>query len=200
MTIQVFDVGEITINFDASNIYDSWEESMRDILDDEEFVDLDGVGGNRQFCPLEPIGITALEELSRIESQQISDIQTGNRTISDINDAEEELWENERYEPYMILDVGVRTLVMALLEIGSEPFSSCNGGSFSNDVRHAESYPLIAMYGPNDTLSIIEKAAKKHACGLYGTGGFGGKQALVLYTDDVRKFIALANELLHFIQ
>ena len=44
-----FDVGEITINFDASDIYDSWEESMRDILDDEEFVDLDGVGGN-QFC------------------------------------------------------------------------------------------------------------------------------------------------------
>ena len=67
-------------------------------------------------------------------------------------------------------------------------------------MRHAESYPLIAMYGPNDTLSIIEKAAKKHACGLYGTGGFGGKQALVLYTDDVRKFIPLANELLRFIQ
>ena len=33
------------------------------------------------------------------------------------------------------------------------------------------------------------RKAAKNACGLYGTGGFGGKQALVLYTDDVRKFI-----------
>ena len=46
MSINVFELGEITIDFNPSMVYDSWEASMRDILDDdEEFIDLDGVGG-----------------------------------------------------------------------------------------------------------------------------------------------------------
>ena len=52
MTIRVFDVGETAIEFNAAEVYNSWEESMRDILDDdedEEFIDLDGVGGNRNL-------------------------------------------------------------------------------------------------------------------------------------------------------
>ena len=92
MAIRVFDVGELMIEFSADNVYDSWEESMRDILDEgEEFFDLDGVGGNRQFAPLAPIGIEALRELSIIESQHLHDIQEGHRTINDILEAEEEL-------------------------------------------------------------------------------------------------------------
>ena len=83
-----------------------------------------------------------------------------------IFEAEEALWEEDRVEPYMILDVGVRTVVMALLELGAEPFSSCNGGSFPDDERHAESHPLVAMYGPDDVLAIVENAARKHRCGL----------------------------------
>ena len=200
MVIRVFDVGELMIDFSADNIYDSWEESMRDILDEgEEFFDLDGVGGNRQFAPLEPIGIEALRELSIIESQNLHDIQEGHRKINDILEAEEELWNNDLVEPYMILDVGLRTIVMALLELGAEPFSSCNGGSFPDDNRHAESHPLVAMYGPSDVLTIVENAARKHRCGLYGTDGFGGKGALVLYTDDVRKFVAVAHEFFRII-
>ena len=195
MAIHVLEVGELTIEFNASDVYDSWEDSMRDILDEEEdFIDLDGVGGNRQFSPLSPIGMDELRVLSITESQHLHDIQEGNRTISDIQDAEEELWDVGRFEPYMILDVGVRTVVMALLEIGAEPFSSCNGGSFPDDGRHAESYPLVAMYGPDEVLTIVENAARKHQCGLYGTDGFGGKGALVLYADDVRKFIPVAHE------
>ena len=65
MTIRVFDLGEIAIDFTAAEVYNSWEESMRDILDedeDEEFIDLDGVGGNRQFAPLDPIGMEELRE------------------------------------------------------------------------------------------------------------------------------------------
>ena len=201
MTIRVFDVGELTIEFTASEVYDSWEASMRDILDDdEEFIDLDGVGGNRQFAPLDPIGMEQLRELTIIEAQYLHDIEEGHRTIGDILEAEEALWEEDRVEPYMILDVGVRTVVMALLELGAEPFSSCNGGSFPDDERHAESHPLVAMYGPDDVLAIVENAARKHRCGLYGTDGFGGKGALVLYADDVRKFMAVANEFFRFIE
>jgi len=200
MTIRIFDIGELTIEYDASEVYDSWEESMRDILDeDEEFGDLDGVGGNRQFAPLTPLGMEELRMLSIIESQHLHDIQEGHRTIGDIRDEEETLWEDDQVEPYMILDVGVRTVVMALLELGAEPFSSCNGSSFPNDEHHTESYPLVAMYGPNDVLNTIENAARKHRCGLYGAGGFGGKGALVLYADDVRKFIPVANEFFRFI-
>ena len=195
MTIRIFDVGELTIEYNASAVYDSWEESMRDILDeDEEFIDLDGVGGNRQFAPLSPMGMDDLRVLSIKESQHLHDIQEGHRTINDILEAEEELWENDEVDPYMILDVGVRTVVMALLELGAEPFSSCNGGSFPDDERHAESHPLVAMYGSDDVLAIIEDAARRHQCGLYGTDGFGGKGALVLYTDDIRKFISVAHE------
>ena len=203
MTIRVFDLGEITIDFNAAEVYNSWEESMRDILDDHEdegFIDLDGVGGNRQFAPLDPIGMEQLRELTIIEAQYLHDIEEGHRTISDIHEAEEELWEEDRVEPYMILDVGVRTVVMALLELGAEPFSSCNGGSFLDDERHAESHPLVAMYGPDDVLGIVENAARKHRCGLYGTNGFGGKGALVLYADDVRKLMAVAHEFFLFIE
>ena len=203
MTIRVFDLGEIAIDFTAAEVYNSWEESMRDILDedeDEEFIDLDGVGGNRQFAPLDPIGMEQLRELTIIEAQYLHDIEEGHRTIGDILEAEEALWEEDRVEPYMILDVGVRTVVMALLELGAEPFSSCNGGSFPDDERHAESHPLVAMYGPDDVLAIVENAARKHRCGLYGTDGFGGKGALVLYADDVRKLLAVANEFFRFIE
>ena len=203
MTIRVFDVGEIAIDFNAAEVYNSWEDYIRDILDDdedEEFIDLDGVGGNRQFAPLDPIGMEQLRELTIIEAQYLHDIEEGHRTIGDILEAEEALWEEDRVEPYMILDVGVRTVVMALLELGAEPFSSCNGGSFPDDERHAESHPLVAMYGPDDVLAIVENAARKHRCGLYGTDGFGGKGALVLYADDVRKFMAVANEFFRFIE
>ena len=203
MTIRVFDLGEIAIEFNAAEVYNSWEESMRDILDDdedEEFIDLDGVGGNRQFAPLDPIGMEQLRELTIIEAQYLHDIEEGHRTIGDILEAEEALWEEDRVEPYMILDVGVRTVVMALLELGAEPFSSCNGGSFPDDERHAESHPLVAMYGPDDVLAIVENAARKHRCGLYGTDGFGGKGALVLYADDVRKFMAVAHEFFRSIE
>ena len=200
MSINVFELGEIAIDFNPSMVYDSWEASMRDIFDDdEEFVDLDGVGGNRQFAPLDPIGMEQLRELTIVEAQYLHDIEEGHRTIGDIREAEEVLWEEDRVEPYMILDVGVRTVVMALLELGAEPFSSCNGGSFPNDERHTESHPLVAMYGPDDVLAIVENAARKHRCGLYGTDGFGGKGALVLYADDVRKFMAVANEFFRFI-
>ena len=89
---------------------------------------------------------------------------------------------------------------MALLELGAEPFSSCNGGSFPDDERHAESHPLVAMYGPDDVLAIVENAARKHRCGLYGTDGFGGKGALVLYADDVRKFMAVAHEFFRLVE
>jgi hypothetical protein len=201
LSINIFELGEITIDFNPSEVYDSWEASMRDIVDDdEEFIDLDGVGGNRQFAPLDPIGMEELRKLVIIESQHLHDIEEGHRTISDIRDAEEVLWEEDRIEPHMILDVGVRTVVMALLELGAEPFSSCNGGSFSDDEHHAESYPLVAMYGPDDMLNIVENAARKHRCGLYGTDGFGGKGALVLYADDVRKFVAVAHEFFRFVE
>lgn len=195
MTIRIFDVGELTIEYNASAVYDSWEESMRDILDeDEEFIDLDGVGGNRQFAPLSPMGVDDLRVLSIKESQHLHDIQEGHRTINDILEAEEELWDDNQVDPFMILDIGVRTVVMALLELGAEPFSSCNGGSFPDDERHAESHPLVAMYGPDEVLAMVEDAARKHQCGLYATDGFGGKGALVLYADDVRKFIPVAHE------
>jgi hypothetical protein len=49
-------------------------------------------------------------------------------------------------------------------------------------------------------LHIVENAARKHRCGLYGTNGFGGKGALVLYADDVRKFMAVAHEFFRFIE
>lgn len=201
MSLRTFDIGELIIEYNAREVYASWEESMRDILDeDEEFIDLDGVGGNRQFAPLAPVGLEELRALTIIESQHLHDIQEGHRTIGDIRDEEEALWEQDEFEPYMILDVGVRTVVMALLELGAEPFSSCNGGSFPNDEHHTESYPLVAMYGPDDVLELVENAARKHRCGLYGAGGFGGKGALVLYADDVRKFIAVANEFFRFIE
>ena len=35
MAIRVFDLGEIAIDFTAAEVYNSWEESMRDILDDD---------------------------------------------------------------------------------------------------------------------------------------------------------------------
>ena len=35
MTIRVFDLGEITIDFNPAEVYNSWEEYMRDILDDD---------------------------------------------------------------------------------------------------------------------------------------------------------------------
>jgi hypothetical protein len=201
MPIRIFDIGELTIEFNGDEVYHSWEESMRDILDEEEeFIDLDGVGGNRQFAPLAPVGTEELRMLSIIESQHLHDIQEGHRTIGDIREEEEALWELDQVEPYMILDVGVRTVVMALLELGAEPFSSCNGGSFPDDERHTESYPLVAMYGREDVLKIVENAARKHRCGLYGAGGFGGKGALVLYADDVRKFIPVAHEFFRFIE
>ena len=201
MAIRIFDIGDLAIEYNASEVYASWEESMRDILDeDEEFVDLDGVGGNRQFAPLAPVGLEELRMLSIIESQYLHDIQQGHRSIDDIRDEEEALWEQDEFEPYMILDVGVRTVVMALLELGAEPFSSCNGGSFPNDEHHTESYPLVAMYGPDNVLKLVENAARKHQCGLYGAGGCGGKGALVLYSGDVRKFIAVANEFFRFIE
>ena len=134
MAIRIFDIGELAIEYNANEVYDSWEESMRDILDeDEEFVDSDAVGGNRQFAPLAPIGLEKLRVLSIIESQHLHDIQEGHISIGNIWDEEEALWEQDQGEPYMILDVGVRSVVMALLELGAEPFSSCNGGSFSDD-------------------------------------------------------------------
>ena len=93
MIIRIFDVGELTIEYNASAVYDSWEESMRDILDeDEEFIDLDGVGCNRQFAPLSAMGMDDLRVLSIKESQHLHDIQKGHRTINDILEAEEELW------------------------------------------------------------------------------------------------------------
>jgi hypothetical protein len=49
-------------------------------------------------------------------------------------------------------------------------------------------------------LKIVENAARKHRCGLYGAGGFEGKGALVLYADDVRKFIPVAHEFFRFIE
>jgi len=203
MTIRVFDVGEISIDFNAAEVYNSWEDYMRDVLDDdedEEYIDLDAVGGNREFSPLWAIEVDELRELAIIESQHLHDIHEGHRTISDIHEAEEVVWEEDRAEPFMILDVGVRTVVMALLGLGAEPFSSCNGGCFEGDGHHAESYPLVAMYGPDDVLKLVENAARKHQCGLYNAGGFGGQGALVLYADDVRKFMAVAHEFFRFME
>jgi len=49
-------------------------------------------------------------------------------------------------------------------------------------------------------LELVENAARKHQCGLYNAGGFGGQGALVLYADDVRKFMVVAHEFFRFIE
>lgn len=196
MVIKIFELDEISIKYTPDDIYDSWESYMKDVyfegvdeIDEDEF-DYDAIGGNREFSPLDPLGDSALMELCRIEFQQLEDLHAGRTTTDEIEEQEEEMYSDDSYQPYMILDVGVRSAVMALLEIGAHPFSSCNGGSFQDEGYHAEDYPLIAMYGREGTLRLVESAARSAGCGLYS-----GMGAMVLYCDDIRKFISLAKEL-----
>jgi len=38
LSIHVFDVGELSIDFNAAEVYNSWEDYMREVLDDDEGV------------------------------------------------------------------------------------------------------------------------------------------------------------------
>jgi|SaaInlStandDraft_1057018.scaffolds.fasta_scaffold51714_2 hypothetical protein len=189
MGIKKFEIGELVFEFNADQVYNSWKHSMEGILDeDEEYDEWDGIGCNRQFAPLERIGIDQLRELCIIESQHLHDIEEGNKTILHLHESEDEAISEGRNEPYMILDIGVRSTVMALLELGAYPFSSCNGGCFLEDNRHTESYPVIAMYGENDILHKIEQTARLSGCGLYEAQDLTGMGGLVLYTNNIRNF------------
>lgn len=194
MPIKIFELDEISINYTPEEIYDSWESYMKDVyvdengdeIDEDEF-DYDAIGGNREFSPLDPLGTSDLTELCRVEAQQLEDLHAGQTTTDEIEEREEEMYTDDSYQPYMILDVGVRSAVMALLEVGAHPFSSCNGGCFQDERYHAEAYPLIALYGRLETLKLIESVARSTGCGLYS-----GMGALILYTNDIRRFIEFA--------
>lgn len=197
MTIKTFEIGDITIDFQPEKVYNSWEHSMEGLLEEDEPLELDGIGGNRQFAPLDALGVDKLRELGIIESQNMHDIEEGHITITELYEREHQAISDGIGEPHMILDLGLRYVVMALLEVGAHPFSSCNAGSFPNDNRHAESYPLVAMYGNNDAISIIKWAAERSGCGLYGTEDPTGMGALVLYSNNIRNFTRMAGQLLH---
>ena len=199
MAIRTFEIGAITIDYDARSVYSTWEHSMQWLLDeyeDEDGIDLDGVGGNREFAALCSDDVEQVRALCALERQQLNAIQGGGLTAELIEESEEQAYEDDAYRPHMILDVGVRSLVMAILEAGGFPFSSCNAGSLSDDRHHAESYPLIALYAPSDCLEKIEQAARNNGCGMHCTDVFPQLGALVIYTDDIRKFPAMAEDLL----
>ena len=120
--------------------------------EDEEFDLLDAVGGNREFAPMDPIGLNSLNELFEQEKKRIRLLELDDITEEEIAETEDELHDDEIWRPHLNLDVGVRSTVMALLEIGCYPFSSCNGGSFSDKIHHMEHYPLVAMYGEEPAL------------------------------------------------
>ena len=154
MAIKTFDLDEITVQFDPTLVYRSWEHSMEWLLEEgEEYDLLDAVGGNREFTPMDSIGMDSLNELFEQEKRYIRLLESDNITEEEIAEAEDELHEDDIWRPHLILDVGVRSTVMALLEIGCYPFSSCNGGSFSDKTHHMEHYPLVAMYGEEPALS-----------------------------------------------
>ena len=199
MPIQNFELDVIAIDYDARSVYSTWEHSMEWLLEENEFegeLDLDGVGGNREFAALWSDGVEVVRDLCALERQQLNNIDAGVLTADMIEEIEEEAYEADTYSPYMIVDVGVRSLVMAILEAGGYPFSSCNAGSLNDDRYHAEAYPLIALYAPPECLLKIEQAARKNDCGMHCTDVFPQLGALVIYTDDIRKFPAMALDLL----
>jgi len=201
MAIKNFELGELAFDYNPDHVYNTWKHSMEGVLDDdEEYDEWDGIGCNRQFAPLDRLGVEQLRELCIIESQHLHDIEEGHMTILAFNEAEDEAISDGRSEPHVILDLGVRSTVMALLEIGAYPFSSCNGGSFHDDDRHTESYPLVAMYGDNDVLDKVEQAAKRSGCGLYGTQDLTGIGALVLYANNIRNFSRMTFQLLELLE
>jgi len=202
MPIQTFELDGITIDYDARSVYSTWEHSMEWLFeeygDDEEF-DLEAVGGNREFSALWSNGVEAVRDLCALESEQLNSIDVGELTAETIEEIEEEAYDADAFSPHMILDVGVRSLVMAILEAGGYPFSSCNAGSLNDDRYHAEAYPLIALYAPPECLRKIEQAARKNGCGMHCTDAFPQLGALVIYTDDIRNFPAMALDLLELI-
>lgn len=167
--------------------------------EDEDEIDLEAVGGNREFTALWSDGIEQVRALCDLERQQLNAIDEGSLTVQQIEELEEQAYEADTYALHMILDVGVRSLVMAILEAGGNPFSSCNAGCLNDDRHHAEVYPLIALYAPPECLGKIEQAALITGCGMHCTDVFPQLGALIIYTDDIRKFPAMAEELLGLI-
>ena len=197
MAIKTFDLDEITVQFDPTLVYRSWEHSMEWLLEEgEEYDLLDAVGGNREFTPMDSIGMDSLNELFEQEKRYIRLLESDNITEEEIAEAEDELHDDDIWRPHLILDVGVRSTVMALLELGCYPFSSCNGGSFSDKMHHIEHYPLVAMYGEALALRQVEIAAKASGCGLHWVNDMSGMGALVLYADDIRRFADFAKAII----
>lgn len=197
MGIKTFELDEISVQFDPRLVYRSWKHSMEWLLEeDEEFDLLDAVGGNREFTPMDPIGFDSLKNLFEQEKKRIRLLELDDITEEEITETENEFHDDENWWPHLNLDVGVRSTVMALLEIGCYPFSSCNGGSFSNKIHHMEHYPLVAMYGDESVLGKVEVAAKSSGCGLHWVDDMSGMGALVLYTNDIRRFIDFASVLI----
>ena len=193
MGIDIVEMNKIVIDYDAKNVYSDWLESVKEYSDeDEEDIELDGIGGNRLFDPFDPIGVENLTKICTIEYQQIIAIDSGELNFSEVKEAEEHAFSNDEQEWWMFLDLGVRSVVLAIREIGGFPFSSCNAGCFQDDdKRHSEHYPLVAFYGDQSCIQIVENAARQNGCGLYTNGG-----SLVLYTNDIVNLNRVAADLL----
>ena len=113
IAIKNFELGELVFDYNPDHVYNSWRHSMEGVLDDdEEYDEWDGIGCNRQFAPLDRLGVEQLRELCMIESQHLHDIEEGHMTILTFNEAEDKAISDGRSEPHVILDLGVRSTVI----------------------------------------------------------------------------------------
>ena len=191
MTIKVFELNELVFDYDPNEIHSNWEESVAEYTDEVDF--LEDVGGNRCFVPFDPVGVDYLREICDIESQQITAIGSGELSFAELLDDEEHALSNGEGELQQELDLGMRGVVFAILEIGGFPFSSCNGGCFSDDKRHHSGhYPHVAFYGNQSCIRLIDDAARENGCGLHESSN-----AVVLYTNDIRNLNKVARYLLN---
>lgn len=115
-------------------------------------------------------------------------------------DAEYEAWREELEEvetpeeDFWGLDLGVISAVFALSAIGAVTVRSCNAGGFGG--RHAEAFPLINMFLPQEHVDEVLAAAEAADVGLDMLEG--GLVRLYGRTDfDLHRFaqIALARRL-----
>lgn len=161
-----------------------WPEPDNTSISGEEHY----FGGNYSYWDLRDMTWTEARRVHADEGAYVDSIAK-----ADDPETEEESVSEELYESLGVLyslDLGIASSVIALSAAGCIPFSSCNGGLFTED--HREEYPLVAFYARIEHVPLLLACAEISGCGL----SQGSDGAVVLYGQSIFELRSFASKII----
>jgi hypothetical protein len=151
-----------------------------------EADDESGLGLNRSYMDLRGFTWTETKQAFAVESDLITRLETSTDPEGEYYIIEEEI-----YDHFYCLDLGMASTVLALSAAKCIPFSSCNAGVFGGG-HHNEHYPVVAFYACPAIAEMILTCAEEARIGLETSDqGF-----LIAYADDIRAMRRFASLLI----